>query len=91
MNLAMEKLVAILIFVIVLIVLLIFIGIPTAMGGQINSQQQLRSCCQAYIENGCPNSLGNIQCGTKTLDELIVDNGLDVNQTKKFCGCPPYG
>lgn len=88
MNLAMETLVGILIFVIVLIVLLIFIDIPTETGNQMNSQQKLRSCCRAYIQNGCPDSLGSIQCSSKNLDELRVENGFDVNQTKRFCGCP---
>jgi hypothetical protein len=86
MNLAMEKLVAILIFVIVLVVLLIFINIPNVMGVQINSQQELRS--QAYIENGCPEALNTIKCGSKYLDDLTIENGLDVNQTRNFCGCP---
>lgn len=88
MNFAMEKLAGILIFVIVLIVLLIFIGIPSVMGGQITSQAELRSCCKAYIENGCPDILNSIQCGKKNLDELASENGLDVSQTKKFCSCP---
>lgn len=97
MNLALEKIIAIIIFLIVLVVLLIFVGIPKVFGGQVNKQLDLSRCCQAFIARGCPIDRvpNDILCGNETMDQLVVDVGLidaggnpDVNQTIRFCNCP---
>ncbi|OGI12426.1 hypothetical protein A3K64_01180 [Candidatus Micrarchaeota archaeon RBG_16_36_9] len=92
--LPIEKLAAIIIFVIILAVLIIFSQIPQMILGQTNKQQELNSCCQAYVLSRCPESLSSINCGGKTLETLARDNGLldadgnvDVNRTRNYCDC----
>jgi hypothetical protein len=86
--LPIEKIVAIVIFLIILIVLIIFTEIPKVIGGQINLQQELRKCCEAYVGRGCPDTLFGIRCNSKSLNDLSTELGLDINQTKNFCNCP---
>lgn len=87
--LSIEKVVAIVIFLIVFIVLIFFTQIPNAMGNQINLQNEMRECCKSYVNVGCPDTLNAIKCSSDAnLDALATELSLDVNQTKKFCNCP---
>jgi hypothetical protein len=88
MNLAIEKIVLFVIFIIVLLAILILLGIPISVGGQINLQSKLRDCCQPYITNGCPTILDNINCGDMTLTELANKLSMDFTTVRKFCNCP---
>jgi hypothetical protein len=95
MSLSIEQIIMLIIFLIVLVVLVIFTQIPNFFGNQVNLQQELRRCCQAFIASGCPNSFPGIQCNSKDLSNLVKEVGLvdstgnpDINQTKRFCNCP---
>jgi hypothetical protein len=95
MNLTFEKIVAVIIFLIVLVVLIIFTQIPKTFGNQINLQQELRRCCQAFIASGCPDNFPSIQCNSESLYKVVGEVGLvdstgqpDINKTKQFCNCP---
>jgi hypothetical protein len=96
MSLSIEQIVMLIIFLIALVVLIIFAQIPNVFGNQINLQEELRRCCQAFIASGCPTTLfPNIQCNSKSLSILVKEVGLvdsvgnpDINQTRRFCNCP---
>lgn len=84
---AIEKIVLIIIFLIVLsICVYILLGIATPAGQQIDVQGQIRQCCTLYRASGCPDP-PNILCGDFTLTELINKISMTTNQLKAFCGC----
>jgi 1,4-dihydroxy-2-naphthoyl-CoA synthase len=93
--LSIEKLIALVIFLIILLVLIAFIILPEVMGKDIGSQHDLRLCCQAYIARGCPefsnpeSDLGSIDCGNHvSMGELVVQYGMNHEALKAFCNCP---
>jgi hypothetical protein len=93
MNLAIEKLVAVVIFLIILLVLVIFTGIPEALGRQVGLQGELRDCCQAYVARGCPSFSNpetdlNIYCNNKNLGKMVSDFNMDYDSLRTFCNCP---
>jgi len=95
MNLALEKVIALIIFLIILVVLIFFTDVPRVFGIEMNLQQELRKCCQAYISHGCPDSFPAIRCNSETLETLAKKTGLvdqlgnaDIDRVKEFCGCP---
>jgi len=88
MDLPLQKIVAVIIFLVILAVLLFFAEVPKVFGTEINLQQELRKCCQAYISHGCPDLFPAIRCNSKSLPDLVSELGLSVEQTKEFCNCP---
>ena len=95
MNLALEKIIAVIIFLIILVVLIFFTDVPRVFGIEMGLQQELRKCCQAYISHGCPDSFPVIRCNSKLLQDVTREIGLvdingnaDINKLKEFCGCP---
>ncbi len=97
MEFALGKVVALILFLIVLIVLIFFSNIPVLMGGEANLQQKLRQCCRSYISNGCPSfnpsdysNISNINCDEKTfesLEDLVVRTNMTDDSLKIFCFC----
>ena len=97
MNLALEKIVALVIFLVVLVVLIIFTDLPRVFAGQINSQQEIRKCCGAYTGNSCPffdiptsriSNITAINCGKTLLYNLVVESNMSYTSLKIFCACP---
>jgi len=89
---AIEKLVLITIFLLILafcIYLIVFFVKPW--GEQANIQNQIRQCCplyRAYAINGiCPDDPSFIPCGDSNLKDLIDKASMSVYQLKKLCGC----
>jgi hypothetical protein len=94
MTIAIEKLIALVLFIVVLIVVLIFTGVLKTSSDQIGSQEVLRKCCSAYVSNGCPSydlsspsAINAIFCDSTTLDKLVVKNNINYESLKYFCGC----
>ena len=95
MSIAIEKLVALVIFVIILLVIIIFIGIPEALGKDVATQNDLRNCCRVYVALGCPEfsdpgtDLQYINCGSdRTLGELASQFSMNYDSLISFCNCP---
>jgi hypothetical protein len=95
MNLAIEKIVAVVIFLIIMLALIFFTGIPEALGKNIGLQHELRQCCQAYVARGCPSfsnpriDLGSIYCDEETsLGELVGELEMDYDSLRTYCNCP---
>jgi len=98
MNLAMEKIIGLIIFLIILVVLIIFTNIPRAIGEQIDKQQELRKCCKPYVGNGCPrfaltdySNITNIICDQNvptSLEDLVAEQSMSYDSLKIFCNCP---
>jgi len=96
MEYPITKIIAFIIFIIVLLILISFTGIPTLLGKQINLQQQLRDCCNQYVRNGCPefsaidySPILGISCAdSKSLRDLVVEADMDYQSLKNFCYCP---
>ena len=94
--LAVEKLILIVIFLIVLILCLYFLfGIGKGTADQLLLQNQLRSCCGKYRAYDCEFSMASsIQCSDdsiETVDSLayklnLIQNG-NPEQLNKFCAC----
>ncbi len=95
MDLPLEKIVALLLFLIVLVTILFFSELPKAFGTEISLQQKLRKCCQGYIAQGCPDFFPTLRCNGINLEDLVLEVGLvdmagsaDISRTKEFCNCP---
>ena len=101
MNMAIEWLIIIAILVIVIILVLIFLTGATTTGGNIDTQNRLRLCCNALIANDCIID-SRIQCScTTTIDEngnmettcqdflinYISELGWSEEEVRNFCGC----
>jgi hypothetical protein len=82
---AIEKLVLIIIFLIILaICIYALVGIAKPSGEQINIQNQIRECCTIYRAFNCDPS---VTCGDSTLTDLISKISMTPAQLKVFCGC----
>jgi hypothetical protein len=88
---AIEKIVLIIIFLIILVICIyILTGIVKPSGETINLQNQIRQCCNLYRANGCPDDrskLRDITCGDSNLNDLINKVPMTTYQLKAFCGC----
>jgi hypothetical protein len=89
---AIEKLVLIIIFLIILaLCIYLVIGLVQPNGGRINLLNQIRECCSNYraaTEYGCPESASGIVCGNSNLDALSKEAQMTSAQLKEFCQCP---
>ena len=94
MDIAIEKLVGLVIFLIILLVLIIFLLIPEALGKDIGLQNDLRNCCRAYVTRGCPEftysvEIAYIACSNdRNLADLVNQYNMDYNSLRSFCECP---
>jgi len=88
MELPINKLIAVIILLIILLaaVYLIFgIGIPPI--NSITYQSQIRECCNAYKGNNC-DFKANIQCPNGDFIQVLANKaGLTEEQVNKTCGC----
>jgi hypothetical protein len=88
---AIEKIVLIIIFLIVLLIcFFVLFGFVIPSGKQIDVQNQVRQCCTLYRAKGCPTDIvevTNTLCEGSSLKTLIEKVPMDINQLKAFCGC----
>jgi len=98
MNIAIEKLAMIVIFLIVLVALFVLLFSGKIQIDFLLTGSKLRDCCQTYRANGCPDRAGAaIMCkddewfldivDESNLDPLGSSSHATLNQTKMFCGC----
>lgn len=85
--LAIEKLILIVIFLVVLVVSLILLfGIGRGTADPIVLQNELRQCCGAFRASGCIDT--TLDCSGNTIDSIRIKLNIDDEQLKKFCNCP---
>jgi hypothetical protein len=90
---AIEKIVLIIIFLIILAICIYVLMIMIKPSGeQLNIQNQIRQCCTLYraTGTGCPTDtavLQEITCGNSNLNDLIKKIPMTPDQLKTFCGC----
>ena len=88
MDLPINKLVLLIIFIVVLFTAaVILLGITLPVGDQINLENQIRQCCQAYRANGCDLDV-QISCADGTyMDYLAGKAKYSEEQVNMTCGC----
>jgi len=89
---AINKLVLIIIFLIILIVgLMLLTTFVLPYGLNFDLQNQVKECCQNYRAYGCPrneNDILGITCPNgKNLHDLKQQLGMSANATAAFCNC----
>ena len=87
---AIEKIVLIVIFLIILVVCIyLLVGNVKPAGEQIDIQNRIRDCCILYRANNCPTdlNLNPIICNGSDLGEMITEVPMTVYQLKLFCNC----
>jgi hypothetical protein len=86
---AIEKLILLIIFLIVLVVLIILLFMSEESGNTLLLQNELRSCCQTYRANQCPDwaEASTISCNDDFFTDLIDKLNMNIDQAKRFCCC----
>ena len=88
--LAINKVVLVIIFLIILAVgLYVLFGMTLPMGGDLEAQGKLRMCCPNFRATGCEDM--TVRCNTKTLEnlnEIAAELNMNVDAVKDFCKCP---
>ncbi len=88
MDMPIEKMVALLIVLIVLVALLIFSDIIPTQGKPINAKTRMYTCCSKFLSQGCKESV-TVWCDEETtIDALRIDADMSWDNVKSFCNCP---
>ncbi|MDD5416907.1 MAG: hypothetical protein PHU12_02940 [Candidatus Aenigmarchaeota archaeon] len=91
MNLAIEKLIGLVIMVIIIISMILFVFMGKGMGLNIGKDLELRNCCDEFRNNGCNiNEISSIYCsedGVKTMETIAEEAGYNIENLPEFCGC----
>lgn len=86
---AIDKLIILSIFIVILLVSLYFIFGTRGTGDSLSDQIKLRQCCTAYRSNEC--NYQDVYCDDEPIKDVagrlgLIDAGNDA-MLKKFCSC----
>ncbi|MBU3904567.1 MAG: hypothetical protein KJ906_00250 [Nanoarchaeota archaeon] len=92
MDLAINKMITIVLVIVVLVALLLVLsGTVTEPGRSLGEQSKLKSCCGKYLANDCnPATIGFIECDDGNfLSDFVIPNGdYSEDQIYSLCDCP---
>ena len=89
---AIEKLIILSIFIIILLLSLYMIFGTKPVGDNLNYQIEMRQCCTTYRAYGCEYGyLQNLECAGEPMIDVAIKLGLvsgdNDSLLKKFCNC----
>jgi len=83
----MERTIEIIALILIGIVVLLATYFLLSKGKSINitKGEELNRACLELMKNGCDES--SVLIDSKTFEEVCKDNGLTLEECKKYCGC----
>jgi hypothetical protein len=87
--LAVNKLVLLIIFLVILLAILYFLFVfGKGTGDSLLLQNELMQCCGYYRANGCTNAGVFCDKNYNTIDDIRNKLSMSTDQLNKFCKCP---